>query len=121
MYTWQFCVTKTIEWIYRYLTTDAYIEYEKVEGVKRSLCWAHRRRYFVESIPLDSNGKEIPGSKGAEGREFINLLFKIEEEMKDLSNEERKNKRQEASKAILIRTRGEVSNNYRGELINYLY
>ena len=84
-----------------YLITDAYIGYEKVENIKRSLCWAHCRRYFVESIPLDTNGKEIPGSKGAEGREYINLLFKLEDEMKDLPDEERKEKRQEASKAIL--------------------
>lgn len=62
-----------------YLITDAYMAYEKVEGIKRSLYWAHARRYLSESIPLDSKGKEIPGSKGAEGREYINLLFKLEE------------------------------------------
>ena len=73
-----------------YLITDAYIGYEKVDRIKRSLYWAHCRRYFVESIPLDSKGKEIPGSKSAEGRGFINLLFKLEEEMKNLSSEERK-------------------------------
>ncbi|MGL4799003.1 MAG: IS66 family transposase [Cellulosilyticaceae bacterium] len=84
-----------------YLTTDAYVGYEKVEGITRSLCWAHCRRYFAESIPLDNKGKEIPGSKGAEGREFINLLFKLEEEMKELTHERRKEKRQEASRAIL--------------------
>ena len=92
---------KLLEGFTGFLTTDAYIGYEKVAGIKRSLCWAHCRRYFVESIPLDSTGKEISGSKGAEGREFINLLFKLEEEMKNLSHEERKEKRQEASKAIL--------------------
>lgn len=84
-----------------YLTTDAYIGYEKVEEVIRNLCWAHVRRYLVESIPLDTNGKELSGSKGAEGREFINLLFKLESEMKDLTYEEKKEKRQEASRAIL--------------------
>jgi len=84
-----------------YLTTDAYIGYEKVEGIIRNLCWAHLRRYLVESIPLDTNGKELPGSKGAEGREFVNLLFKLESEMKDLTYEEKKEKRQEASRAIL--------------------
>lgn len=84
-----------------YLTTDAYIGYEKVEGIKRNLCWAHARRYMVESIPLDNKGKEIPGSKGAEGREFINLLFKLEDEMKDMTDEKRKEKRQVASRAIL--------------------
>jgi transposase len=84
-----------------YLTTDAYAGYEKVDDIKRNLCWAHARRYLVESIPLDNKGKEIPGSKGAEGREFINLLFKAEDEMKNMSNEERKEKRQVVSKAIL--------------------
>lgn len=84
-----------------YLTTDAYIGYEKVEGVKRNLCWSHCRRYFIDSIPLDGPGKEIPGSKGAEAREYINLLFKLEDEMKDLSYEEKKEKRQVASKAVL--------------------
>lgn len=84
-----------------YLTTDAYAGYEKVNGVKRNLCWAHVKRYFIESIPLDSNGRELPGSKGAEGREYINLLFKLEKEMKDLSSEERKEKRQSASRRLL--------------------
>ncbi|WHH59791.1 IS66 family transposase [Petroclostridium sp. X23] len=84
-----------------YLTTDAYAGYEKAEGIKRNLCWAHCRRYLIESIPLDNKGKEIPGSKGAEGREFINLLFKLEDEMKELTYEEKKEKRQVASRAIL--------------------
>lgn len=84
-----------------YLNTDAYIGYEKVENIKRNLCWAHCRRYFIESIPLDNKGKEISGSKGAEGREYINLLFKLEDEMGGLSYEEKKEKRQEASRAIL--------------------
>ena len=86
---------------HNYLTTDAYIGYEKATGIKRNLCWAHTRRYMIESIPLDSSGKEIPGSKGAEGKEFINLLFKLEEEMKELTYEEKKAKRQVASRAIL--------------------
>ena len=72
-----------------------------MEHIIRSLCWAHVRRYFIESIPLDNSGKELSGSKGAEGREFINLLFKVEQETKDLSYEEKKQKRQEASRPIL--------------------
>lgn len=84
-----------------YLTTDAYQAYGTVENIKQNLCWSHCRRYMIESIPLDNNGKEIPGSKGAEGREFINLLFKLEDEIKGLSYEEKKEKRQEASRAIL--------------------
>ncbi len=84
-----------------YLTTDAYAGYEKAEGIRRNLCWSHCRRYYVDSIPLDSSGKEIAGSKGAEAREFINLLFKVEKEIKDLPYEEKKEKRQNASKPIL--------------------
>lgn len=92
---------KLLEGYHNYLTTDAYAGYEKAEGIKRNLCWAHVRRYLIESIPLDNNGKEIPGSKGAEGREFVNLLFKLEAEMNDLTYEEKKEKRQMASRAIL--------------------
>lgn len=84
-----------------YLITDAYSGYGTVEDIKNVLCWAHCRRYYMESIPLDNNGKEIPGSKGAEGREYINCLFKVEEQIKDLPYEERKQKREEASRPIL--------------------
>lgn len=67
-----------------YLITDAYAGYDTVPDIKRALCWSHARRYLIESIPLDSKGKEIPGSKDAEGREYINLLFKVEGEIKNL-------------------------------------
>lgn len=92
---------KLLSGFHGYLTTDAYAGYEKAENIKRNLCWAHCRRYFIECIPLDHKGKEIPCSKGAEGREFINLLFKAENEMKDLAYEEKKTKRQDVSRPIL--------------------
>ena len=72
-----------MEGFHGYLTTDAYSGYEKVEGVIKNLCWAHVLRYMIESILLDNNGKELKGSKGAEGRENINLLFRLEEETSD--------------------------------------
>ena len=83
------------------LITDAYAGYDKVPDVKRALCWSHARRYLIDSIPLDAKGKEISGSKGAEGREYINLLFKVEDEIKDLPYEEKKQKRQDVSQPIL--------------------
>lgn len=46
-----------------YLVPAAYSGYEKAEYVKRSLCWSHCRRYFIDSIPLDSKGKEISCSR----------------------------------------------------------
>ena len=78
-----------------YLTTDAYAAYSNMhlEDVKNNFCWSHLRRYYVDSIPLDNSGKEITGSKGAEGREYVNLLFKLESEMSDLIYNERKAKR----------------------------
>jgi len=84
-----------------YLITDAYAGYNKAGAYKRALCWAHCRRYFIDSIPLDSNGKELKGSKGAEGRAYIDLLFKVEKEIETLTFEEKKAKRQEASRPIL--------------------
>lgn len=86
-----------------YLTTDAYAAYSNMhlEDVKNNFCWSHLRRYYVDSIPLDNSGKEIPGSKGAEGREYVNLLFRLESEMSDIIYNERKAKRQEASRALL--------------------
>ena len=84
-----------------YYVTDAYAGYNKVDNSKRALCFAHLRRYYIEAIPLDNRGKEILASKAAEGREYCNLLFRIESEIAELSPEERKMKRQEASRPIL--------------------
>lgn len=83
-----------------YLITDAYAGYNQA-SYTRCMCWAHCRRYYIESIPLDNSGKEINGSKGAEGRAYIDLLFKVEKEIEHLSFEEKKQKRQEASQLIL--------------------
>lgn len=84
-----------------YLITDAYAGYNKAGDYHRCLCFAHCRRYYIESIPLDSRGREVKGSKGAEGRAYIDLLFKIEKEIENLSFEEKKKKRQEASRPVL--------------------
>lgn len=92
---------KLLDGFHGYLITDAYAGYDKVPDIKRALCWANCRRYFVESIPLDTKGKEIPGSKGAEEREYIDLLFKVEDEIRELPYEEKKQKRQDASQPIL--------------------
>lgn len=83
------------------LITDAYIAYQNIDEVTSAFCWAHVRRYFVKSIPLDSKGKEIPGSKGNEGREYINKLFKIEEKISELSLDEKLQKRQGEAKPLL--------------------
>ena len=92
-----------LEGYHGYLTTDAYTVYENLNlpDIRHNFCWSHVRRYLVESIPLDSRGKELEGSKGAEGREYINLLFKLEKEMREFDYKKKKEKRQVASRAIL--------------------
>lgn len=59
------------------------------------------RRYYIESIPLDNKIKDISGSKGAEGWEYINCLYKVEVEIKYFPYREKSQKRQEASRSIL--------------------
>ena len=83
------------------LITDAYITYQKLKNVTSAFCWAHVRRHFVNSIPLDSKGKEIPGSKGNEGREYINKLFKIEDKISNLSLGKKLEQRQEEATPLL--------------------
>lgn len=61
------------------LISDAYVAYQNIDEVSSAFCWSHVRRYFVNSILLDSKGKEVPGSKGNEGRNYINKFFKIED------------------------------------------
>ena len=84
-----------------YLMTDAYEAYNKLEGVTRSLCWAHVRRKFVDSIPLDSQKREIPGSAGAEARKRIGELFDVEARIQDLPYEDKQRIRQKESRPIL--------------------
>lgn len=81
--------------------TDAYKAYNKIEGVTRSLRWAHVRQKFADSIPLDSQKREVPGSAGAEARKRIGELFDVEARIQDLSYVEKKRIRQEERPPIL--------------------
>ncbi len=40
------------------LITDAYVAYKNIDEATKAFCWAHVRRYFINSIPLDSKGNE---------------------------------------------------------------
>jgi transposase len=80
--------------------TDAYSGYNKVPDAIHAKCWSHTRRKFLDSIPTDNKHKPIAGTKGEEGLKFCNKLFEIEQELTELSNEERLLKRQELSKPV---------------------
>jgi transposase len=87
-----------LEGFHGYLQTDGYSGYDKVREVKRCGCWAHLRRKYQDAMPR--NGP-IESSTAAIGFEYCNQLFAIETDLKKLTPEERKRKRQERSKPVL--------------------
>ena len=56
-----------------YLMTDGYQGYNNLPGIRRTNCWAHIRRYFVDAVP---KGKELDYSQPAvQGVLFCDKLF----------------------------------------------
>ncbi|MDF2614067.1 MAG: transposase [Clostridia bacterium] len=82
-----------------YLHTDAYAGYNKVAGVTQCFCFSHLRRKFVDALPKDVKSPEatIP----AKAIEYINKLFKIEQNLEKLSAYERKDQRLKQEKPVL--------------------
>lgn len=80
-----------------YLQTDGYTvyqEYAKKEGIVHLACWAHARRYFEQSRDQDKERAEY-------ALEYIQKLYAIERETKELSPENRKTVRIEQSLPII--------------------
>lgn len=84
-----------------YLVCDGYDGYNKLTKAKRCGCHAHLRRKFVEALPLEKEA--LPSSKAAEGVEWCNKLFRLEQEYetRSLSADEKQKERQERSKPVL--------------------
>lgn len=83
------------------LVTDGYAAYNNIEDVTHAECWAHMRRYFLESIPLGDDGKPNTKTYGYTGVTYCDKLFAIEEEIKELDIDAKVNKRQEESKPVV--------------------
>jgi len=83
------------------LVTDGYAGYNNIKDITRAECWAHARRYFYNSVPLDENKKMIETSAGYQGVKYIDELFKVERNIENLSSEEKVAQRQEKSASIL--------------------
>lgn len=83
------------------LVTDGYASYNNIEKVTHAECWAHARRYFYESIPLLENKEMDTSAEGYKGVLYCDKLFKIEQEIALLRDDEKINKRQELSKPVL--------------------
>ena len=86
------------------LITDGFSGYNILEKeINRAECWAHARRYFYESVPLDENKNMVQTAAGYLGVKYIDELFEIEREIEKLSVEEKVQKRQEKSEPVLKR------------------
>lgn len=83
------------------LVTDGYSGYNNLENINRAECWAHTRRYFYESVPLDEHKKMVETSAGYQGVKYIDELFKIERAIETLSPDEKVVHRKEKSAPIL--------------------
>ena len=83
------------------LVTDGYASYNDIEEITHVECWAHARRYFYESIPLDENKKMSTSCDGYKGVEYCNKLFKIGKEIAKLCVLEKEKARKEKSEPLL--------------------
>lgn len=84
-----------------YLMTDAYQGYNKLKEAKRCCCYAHIRRYFMESIPKGSE-KDFT-HPAVQGVLYCNKLFEYERQYKEkgLSYKQIKNRRLKNQKPII--------------------
>lgn len=92
-----------------YIQTDGYAGYHKLAenpepeggGITLVGCWAHARRKYDEALKA-LGAKESPAAVTIhQGLEYCNKLFKIEEEIRDLSPEARTKRRLEKAKPLL--------------------
>ena len=92
-----------------YIHTDGYAGYHKLvdnsnqEAGSITLvgCWAHARRKYDEALKA-LGAKESPAAGTIhQGLEYCNKLFKLEEEVRDISPEERIKRRLEKAKPLL--------------------
>ena len=83
-----------------YVHSDGFSGYNKLTEVTRCGCRAHLRRKFAEAIPK----RKASGLNGSQAQIRIGYcarLFKIEDELKDMSTEDRDIRRQELVRPVL--------------------
>ena len=84
-----------------YLHTDGYVGYHDLgEDITVVGCWAHARRKFDEAVKSLPKGK-AKGSSASQGLAYCNLLFGIEQEIADKTEEERYEERLKQAKPVL--------------------
>ncbi|SEJ45422.1 IS66 C-terminal element, partial [Azotobacter beijerinckii] len=111
-----------------YLMTDDYAGYNALAaqpGVERLGCWAHARRKFIEAQKVQPKGKT---GRADIALKLINTLYGIERDLKDASDEQRYEGRQQNSLPILAQLRAWLektqpqvtAQNALGKAVNYL-
>lgn len=79
------------------IQTDGYQAYERFEGMKGKKmlgCWAHTRRKFFDAL---TENKQL----ATEGIDFIAKLYHIEDQTKDLTYEQRAERRQKEAYPVI--------------------
>lgn len=84
-----------------YLCTDGYAGYNLMSSITRVCCFSHARRRFDEALKvLPKMDKDKPCA-AREGLEYCNRIFKIEEDLQDMTDEKRHEERLKRSKPVL--------------------
>ena len=90
-----------LEGVSGYLHADGYQGYDNLPGVTLVGCWSHARRGFMDALKiLPKSQRNDPKHLVNVALAYINRLFAIERELKDVSSEERKAVRDEKSKPV---------------------
>jgi len=94
--------TRLLEGFKGYLQTDGYDGYNAVVSQNNLVhvgCMAHARRKFSEAVK--AQGKKKKTGKAQQGLAFIQRLYRIEKQIRDLSPEARYAQRQEKAVPVL--------------------
>lgn len=95
-----------------YLQTDGYEGYAAIgsePGITHVGCWAHARRKFDEALKAQKSSakrnRSIKESKALQGLGWIQKLYQIERQAKEVPPEERHRIRQERSRSVMEKLR----------------
>ena len=85
-----------------YLHADGYAGYHNLPGeISVVGCWAHARRKFDEALTATSAASNA-SSKAAKGKRYCDAIFRIEDEIRDLSPAEKLRVRKKKAQPILL-------------------
>lgn len=85
--------------------TDGYQVYHKLAKEKGGLtvagCWAHARRWYEEAVK-SLPAKSRKSSLAWQALEQINMIYHVDNTLKELTPEERKKRRQDSVKPYTV-------------------